>query len=83
MKQEKSFVSVYRHTRQKIYSKLNAKIPSVMLGLAGPGGIEPPPEVLETPVLPLYDGPIFGLAKQSLGIVSKGDYFCKEPLIRP
>ena len=54
-----------------------------MLGLAGPGGIEPPPEVLETPVLPLYDGPIFGLAKQSLGIVSKGDYFCKEPLIRP
>lgn len=26
--------------------------------MAGPGGIEPPPEVLETSVLPLYDGPI-------------------------
>lgn len=25
--------------------------------MAGPGGIEPPPEVLETSVLPLYDGP--------------------------
>jgi hypothetical protein len=26
--------------------------------MAGPGGIEPPPEVLETSVLPLYDGPM-------------------------
>ena len=26
--------------------------------LAGPGGIEPPPEVLETSVLPLYEGPL-------------------------
>lgn len=27
--------------------------------LAGPGGIEPPLKVLETSVLPLYDGPMF------------------------
>ena len=26
--------------------------------MAGPGGIEPPPQVLETYVLPLYDGPM-------------------------
>ena len=43
--------------------------------MAGPAGIEPALKVLETSVLPLYDGPVWCLV---VGIVAKAPLFCKN-----
>ncbi len=41
--------------------------------LAGPAGIEPAPAVLETAVLPLYEGPMNRLYSETFSILAKND----------
>lgn len=42
----------------------------LLFNLAGPAGIEPASSVLETPILPLYDGPMILVGRTCLEQVS-------------